>query len=183
MTLKEKRKGQRLKLEIGFMNSYDWGYGSARHLLCTDEEAHGSKNKGTMGGRSAFFLLALPFKCELSKHLWALSLHCNPLKTPTLRASGILADLLILVTIVGSTKILLNIVSACVSLNTQPPESADSGQTRCREPLKASNNKNTPTVRRVNCATCCSGSTCHPPPSPFLFFAVCVSALYDFSWG
>lgn len=133
------------------MNSYDWGLWkcSARQLLCTGEGAHGSKNKRTMGGRSAvFFLHTHPFKCELSKHLWALFLHCNPLKTPTLGACSILADLLILDTVLRLSKIRLNIISACVSVSTRPPETADSGQMRWQEPLKASNNKNTPTVRR-----------------------------------
>lgn len=100
-----------------------------------------------------FFLYAHPSKRELSKHLRALFFFfcvATHHKTPTLGAASILADLLILHTVLRWSKIRLDIISACVSLNTRPPESADSGQTRWQEPLKASKNKNTPTVRRRN---------------------------------
>lgn len=128
------------------------GYGSAvQGTYCPQTNGHTvAKIKAQWEAGQRFFLHTHPFKCKLSKHLWVLFLHCNPLKTPTLGASGILADLLILDTVLRLSKIRLNIISACVSLSTRPPETADSGQTRWQEPLKASNNKNIPTVRRRN---------------------------------
>lgn len=65
------------------MNSYDWGLWkcSARQLLCTGEGAHGSKNKRTMGARSAgFFFAHAPFQVRAVKTLVGAFFALQPIK-------------------------------------------------------------------------------------------------------